>query len=519
MVFDIMELQNGSDIRGVSSPGVANETVNLGEAESIAIGAAFTQFLSQKVGKNPFDINICIGHDPRISHEELEIGLMKGINYLGGHVSKAGLTSTPAMFMATVMPYYEFDGSIMITASHLPYNRNGFKFFTAEGGLNKEDIKEILAIAKKMHAAPEYYEFDDVNLTDMYAAHLRALITGELKGDLKGMKIAVDAGNGSGGFFVNKVLEPLGADISGSVYLEPDGMFPNHAPNPENPEALASIRKSVIDAAADLGIIFDTDVDRIAAVTADGKILARNEIVALAAALGANSHEGGTVVTDSITSSELHDFLENELKLKHCRYKRGYRNVINKAMELAAAGEDAFLAIETSGHAAYAENYYLDDGAYLAVRIIAAAAKLKAESQSLESLISGLRSPAESLEIRIPVMTDDFPAVGDKVISRLEEAAKKTEGLSRELPNYEGVRINFEFNNSGDSDYDKEADCKCNPNISRGWLLLRKSLHDPVLPVNIESSRAGGAHKAAMLLKDLLSDFNELDLSVFEQIS
>ena len=80
------------------------------------------------------------------------------------------------------------------------------------------------------------------------------------------MKIVVDAGNGSGGFFAEKVLDPLGADISGSQFLEPDGMFPNHAPNPENREAMESISSQVIKTGADLGLIFDTDVDRSSAV-------------------------------------------------------------------------------------------------------------------------------------------------------------------------------------------------------------------------------------------------------------
>ena len=79
---------------------------------------------------------------------------------------------------------------------------------------------------------------------------------------LKGFHIVVDAGNGAGGFYATKVLQPLGADVSGSVFLEPDGYFPNHIPNPEDAVAMASIQKAVVDNHADLGVIFDTDVDR-----------------------------------------------------------------------------------------------------------------------------------------------------------------------------------------------------------------------------------------------------------------
>ena len=79
---------------------------------------------------------------------------------------------------------------------------------------------------------------------------------------LEGLRIAVDAGNGAGGFYALDVLKPLGADITGSQFLEPDGNFPNHQPNPENKEAMESICRAVIENKADLGLIFDTDVSR-----------------------------------------------------------------------------------------------------------------------------------------------------------------------------------------------------------------------------------------------------------------
>lgn len=489
------DLQNGSDIRGVAMDGVESEIVNLTESEAIAIGSGFSHWLSMKVGKNAFDLQICVGHDPRLSAEPLVRGLMKGMCCFGSRVSDAGLASSPAMFMSTVMPYYEFDGAVMITASHLPYNRNGFKFFTDQGGLDKDDIHEILRLASKVYTRAEYFEKEDVSLMDMYAAHLRSLIVGELKGNLKGMKVAVDAGNGAGGFFAEKVLAPLGADVSGSQFLEPDGSFPNHIPNPENSDAMDSICRRVRETHSDLGIIFDTDVDRSAAVTSDGKPIGRNEIVALAAALGADKHPGGTVVTDSITSNGLHTFLTEALGLKHLRYKRGYRNVINKAMELSEKGEDAFLAIETSGHAAYSDNYYLDDGAYLAAMIVAAAAKLRKDGRGIEALIEALSAPAEAKEFRLSISTDDFTATADKVLAAMPAWAKKTDGLTLEEPNHEGVRVNYELGET------------------KGWFLLRKSLHDPLLPLNIESDTVGGVSAAAKIIAGFLRGFDGVDVS------
>ena len=141
------------------------------------------------------------------------------------------------------------------------------------------------------------------------------IITGVNGGErpLAGLKIAVDAGNGAGGFYATRVLAPLGADISASVYLEPDGSFPNHVPNPENKEAMESLRRAVLAGGCDLGLIFDTDVDRAGAVEADGTELGRNRLIALAAAIAAEQAPGSTIVTDSVTSDQLADFIEKKL--------------------------------------------------------------------------------------------------------------------------------------------------------------------------------------------------------------
>jgi len=501
MVIDVRKLQNGSDIRGIALEGVQGEEVNLNREIAGRIAGSFAMWLAYKVNKNPFQLKIAVGQDSRITGDDLKVGIFQGIQMMGATSYDAGLASTPAMFMSTVMPYYEVDGAIMITASHLPYNRNGFKFFTAEGGLEKEDIAKILDTAASYNFIGEWYETHEINLMDMYAAHLRSLISGGLgdvteagHGCLEGMHIVVDAGNGAGGFFANDVLAPLGADISGSQFLEPDGMFPNHQPNPENKEAMASISKAVVDNKADLGIIFDTDVDRSAAVAPDGKAIARNEIVALAAALGADDYPGGTVVTDSITSNQLNKFLTEDLGLKHLRFKRGYRNVINKAQELCEAGEKAFLAIETSGHAAFSDNYFLDDGAFLAVQIVVAAARLKKEGKTIGSMIESLGTPAEAREIRLKITAEDFGALGDRILEDFTGWASETEGLEIEQPNYEGVRVNFSTNGAD------------------GWFLLRKSLHDPVMPLNIESDAEGGVAAVLPMIREFIERYDGIEM-------
>ena len=176
-----------------------------------------------------------------------------------------------------------------------------------------------------------------------------------------------------------------------------------------------SVREATLGAKADLGVIFDTDVDRGGCVSSDGREINRNALVALAAVIALENNPGGTVVTDSVTSAGLTEFIEKTLGGHHLRFKRGYKNVIDEAIRLEENGINAPLAIETSGHAAFRENYYLDDGAYLITKIIIKAADMKKQGKKLYDLISELKYPAEEKEIRLKISEEDFRAVGDRL--------------------------------------------------------------------------------------------------------
>ncbi len=491
--MDYKKLQNGSDIRGVALEGIEGQHVNLTEKVCVDIGRGFALWLIKKTGKT--DLTVAVGRDSRLSGEQLAKWIIGAMVDSGLNVTDFGMASTPAMFMSTVTDGYKFDGSVMITASHLPFNRNGFKFFTAGGGLEKGDIKDILAYAESdeqtglTKGAVKTGEFMDA-YSKILADKIRAA-TGENE-PLKGFKIVVDAGNGAGGFYVDKVLKPLGADTTGSRYLEPDGSFPNHIPNPENKEAMESITAAVKENNADLGIIFDTDVDRAGAVLSDGSELNRNRIIAMLSAILLREHLGTTIVTDSITSTGLAKFIE-EKGGKHHRFKRGYRNVINESIRLNGLGQDSQLAIETSGHGAFKENYFLDDGAYIVTKLLIELARGKKQGYTLASLIDSLEEPKESVEFRMNIMLEDFKAYGQQVIDDLNAYANGKDGWSLAPNNFEGVRVNLS-KDKGD-----------------GWFLLRLSLHDPLLPLNIESAEIGGAKKIAKELCAFIEKYDKLD--------
>ncbi|MCU0856968.1 MAG: hypothetical protein MUC65_01005 [Pontiellaceae bacterium] len=494
-------LQNGSDVRGVALDGVAGEPVNLTPEIVRSIGFAFAQWLAEKKGVPASGLKIAVGHDSRLSADLIKTAVFQGLEKAGcAEIADSGLSSTPAMFMATVFENHAYDGSVMLTASHLPFNRNGLKFFTRDGGLEKGDIKKILTMAAEtgVFDAVAVSGVRKINLMDDYAASLAAAIRkGAGQGDrpLAGLNIVVDAGNGAGGYFVNQVLKPLGADTTGSQFLDPDGRFPNHIPNPEDAEAMKAIIAAVRNNNADLGIIFDTDVDRAGAVDKNGNPINRNRFIALMASIVLEEHPGSVIVTDSVTSTGLKQWIEGKLGGVHHRFKRGYKNVINESIRLNRAGKESWLAMETSGHGALRENYFLDDGAYQIAKILIKTAQLHAAGKGgVDGLVAGLPEPAEAKEYRAKIKTADFGPYGDELLKQFEQFVANEPGWSITPNNFEGVHVTVD------------------PAHGNGWALLRKSLHDPVLPLNIESEEPGGAAKIAARMQAFLSQFNQLDL-------
>lgn len=492
-MFVYKTLKSGTDIRGIASEG-GGAPINLTDEIIERIAAGFLVWCEKHLNKPAASMKIAVGHDSRISADRISAALCRVFTACGVSVSDCGLASTPSMFMATLeLPC---DCSVQITASHHPFYRNGLKFFTPNGGLDSPDISEILEYAEAgtTPAKAEGGRVMPVNYMVKYAENLREMIrkgvdAADYEHPLKGFKIVVDAGNGAGGFYATDVLEPLGADIAGSQFLDPDGRFPNHIPNPENAEAMASVCAATVNAGADLGVIFDTDVDRGGAVDSRGEEINRNRLVAIASAIALEGNMGGTIVTDSITSDGLKTYIETTLGGKHHRFKRGYKNVINEAVRLNREGINCPLAIETSGHAALRENHFLDDGAYLVTKIIIKAAQLRRKGQSLDSMIADLQEAVEEKELRFPITAADFRPVGEKLIADLEAYAH-TNNWTVAPDNREGIRISFP---AGEGD---------------GWFLLRMSVHDPILPLNLESNSEGGVK---VLAKKLLAFMEQTD--------
>lgn len=491
-IQNITKLQNGSDIRGIAMEGVEGEAINLTQDMAMKMAYSFSKWLKAKTKKA--SLKVAVGRDSRLTGPNLAQAVCLGLVSDGGHVYDCGIATTPAMFMTTLDPEMDCDGAVMITASHLPFNRNGIKLFTKDGGLNKEDITEILTQAETIltdflvGGKREEYAF-----IPKYAANIVKMIqekTGEAK-PLDGAKIIVDAGNGAGGFFAKLVLEPLGANTQGSQFLEPDGHFPNHIPNPEDKDAMDAIRKAVVDNKANMGIIFDTDVDRSAIVDEKGDAINRNGFIAFIASILLETYPGTTIVTDSVTSTGLTEYIES-IGGKHHRFKRGYKNVINEAVRLNESGVETHLAMETSGHGAIKENYFLDDGAYLVTMALIKFAQLHKQGKPISVFLKDLKEPVCAAEYRFKIGVEDFKTYGQDVLDGFAKFAEEQPGWSIVEPNYEGIRVN------------------CDQTAGNGWCLLRMSLHDPILPLNIESDQVEGCHKIKATIDGFFKQYEAL---------
>ena len=485
-----LKLRSGSDIRGTDG--------QLTDARVEKLGYAFACWLAQRLGKTPDALRLAVGRDARASGERLMAALTRGITAADSDVLDCGLCAAPALFMTVQPGPDQADGAVMVTAAvHVP-ELNGLKFFTREGGLEPADMTEILSLAARSEVPERLVVPCDANA--LYFEALRRVAARYLEDDalrpLLGMKVIVDA-RGSVGAAYARFLEALGVETDGSLHPENDGET-LAVPNPEDPATLDAMARAVRARRADLGVIFNADGDRAAIVDETGRAVSQNRLIALIAAMLLEATPGSTFVTDSVTSTGLSAFIA-EWGGVHYRFKRGYRNVIDEAIRLNAEGIDCPLAIETSGHAAFRENGFLDDGMYLATRVICEALDRKREGQTLWSLIDDLQEPVESVEIRLPILDfEDWEPEEEaqEIVEKLLSHTLTNPEWQMAPDNREGVRITFNLDGG----------------VNNAWLQLRMSVHDPVMVLNAESDIPGGVKRILAELYDLIGDTKMLEL-------
>ena len=481
-----LKLRSGSDIRGYED--------RLSDEICERIGYAFACMLAERLKTTPDKLVIAVGRDARDSGRRIKAAVIRGITAADSDVLDCGQCTIPALFMlvARHMPApadagpdaktQHADGAIMVTASDAPASQNGLKFLTAAGGLQEADVALILRMASacevperlvsKLNPMVAYREF-------LLETAARLLEDDALK-PLLGLYVVVDASSTGGAFFAN-LLEDLGADIE---------RLPNE-------EGETDLSKAVPDYGADMGVSFDVDCSRVYIYDQTGRDVSGNRLIALIAAILLEKQPGLTFVTDSVTSTGLSAFIA-EWGGIHYRFKRGYRSVINEAVRLNGEGIDCPLAIETTGHAAFRENDYLDDGIYMALRVICEALDRKREGQTVFSLIDDLAEPVESQTLRMRILDEEDPAASCQEVVEVILSHTLDDPEWRMAPDSrEGVRITFNLDGG----------------VNNAWFQLRMSVHDPIMVLNAESDVPGGVKRVLGELYALIKDTRLLDLA------
>ena len=481
-----LKLRSGSEIRGPQQ--------QLTDERAEKLGYAFACWLAERRGTTPDAIVLAVGRDPRPSGARIKAALARGITAADSDVLDCGLCSAPALFKAVQPDCGNADGAVMVTASAADPNLNGFRFITADGGLKDVDVNALLLRARDAEVPERLvvrHDADGIYYDALRSAAARCLEDDALK-PLLGMRVVVDARTSVGEGYA-RFLDAMGVETEGSLY--PVGIEDGIAGGPDDLAAIEAVTRAVRANRADLGVLFNADGSRAAIVDDGGRLISQNRLIALVAAMLLDVKPGATFVTDSVTSSGLSAFIA-EWGGIHYRFKRGYRNVIEEAVRLNAEGIDCPLAIETSGHAAFRENGFLDDGLYLATRVICEALNRKREGQNVFRLIDDLREPVESVELRLPALDVEDPAAGQDVVEVVLSYTLDDPRWQVAPDSREGVRITFNLDGG----------------VNNAWFQLRMSVHDPVMVLNAESDVPGGVRRILGALYALIQDSQTLDL-------
>jgi len=409
--------------------------------------------------------SMTLGRDCRLSSEGYARTIGKGISDTGIIVTDLGLCATPMLYFS--IRHYGSQGGVMVTGSHNPPDFNGFKVCIGPDTIYGEEIQEL----RRIMEAGRYNRQSPggVSSRDITGAYEDYLVENV---DVRpGLKIAVDAGNGTGGIFSLPIFRRIGCEIT-ELYCEPDGRFPNHHPDPTIPENLRELIAAVEARQADVGIAFDGDADRIGVVTDRGDILWGDELLLLFSRFILRDNPGAAIIGEVKCSQKLYD----DIARNHGRpimWKAGHSLIKGKMKE-----EHALLAGEMSGHLFFADRYFgFDDAIYAAVRLLEILSH--SGGKKISDLIADVPKTYSTPEIRI-----DCP---DEMKFRVVEAVKEHFRKDYPIIDIDGVRIPF----------------------TDGWGLLRPSNTQPVLVLRFEASSAQRLEEIRGLVEGVLKRIRE----------
>jgi phosphomannomutase len=395
------------DIRGEYGTALTEDAVN-------RIARAYVSFASP--------ISVIVGMDARTSSPALKDSLIQGLRDAGVRVVDIGLVSTDATYFSAWK--YEHDGAIMVTASHMPKEFNGLKFLRVNEsgmlmpigrGVGMEELQE-LANGVQFSDASEKGPLTEQDIWADFVAFCHSFVDISKIGS---MRVVMDAGNGMGGYVADKVFAGLPLEIT-RMYFEPDGTFPNHAPNPFIEENRREIMARVVEEKADIGIAWDADCDRVYFIDEKGAFVPGDFITALLGLHFLKGHPGASFVYDVRASWAVKDVIE--AAGGHTYAERVGHTYIKKRMQEV----DAVFGGEVSGHYYFAANKYMESGFAPALIILE---MMSVQKKTLSEIIASLGSYFVSGEMNFSV--DDAQQTLERVEAAFaQETIDKTDGVS-----------------------------------------------------------------------------------------
>lgn len=428
------------DIRGVVGEDLDDRTVGL-------IARAFGTWLRRKGARRAV-----VGGDCRLSSPGFVELVAAGLNATGIDVVELGMVTTPLTYFA--MHHLDIGAGLMVTGSHNPREFNGLKLCADKTSVYGEQIQEIRRIA-------ESGDFESGRggrrMFDVVPDYIDRIVADCRVPRDCGLKVVVDAGNGTGGMIAVPLLERLGCTVI-PLFCEPDGTFPNHHPDPTVVENLVDLQRAVVENSADVGFGFDGDADRIGVVTEDGNVVF-GDMILLTLALSLLKEVPGAEIVSEVKGSHL---LYSEIE------KAGGRAVMWKVghslIKARMAETGVPLGGEISGHMFFKYRWYgFDDAVYAATRYLEV---LCASGGPASALLAAVPQTFATPELRL-----DCP---DDIKVDVVEALKSHYLASgHQVVTIDGARVSF----------------------SDGWGLVRPSNTQPVLVLRFEADSAAALER------------------------
>lgn len=444
----------GYDIRGIYPTELDVDT-------AYTVGLGFGSYI-KSIGKT----TCVVGHDNRLSSNDLYTALMKGITETGIDIISLGLCTTPMYYYACLK--LKVYSGIMVTASHNPKDDNGFKFaFDESGNCKGQEIQDFLAYILKKEFSSGEGTIKDYDITDEYLTLFRE----NLHFGSRRVKVVLDSGNGTTSIIMKKLYSMFPIDIV-CINDVSDGSFPNHHPDPCVEKNLEQLKKKVLEENANIGLSFDGDGDRMGMVSNTAKFIPTDKYMIIVVRDIINKVSKKEFLCDVKCSKSFSDEVE-KLGGKCITYRTG-----NSYTKAAVRDNDLPFGGELSGHVYFRDRWLgFDSGLYAGLRMLEI---LSHTDKNVEELLSGINEYYSTEELKF-ASNDD---VKFEIVSKVGEYAKEKGYTFLDI---DGIKVLFDD----------------------GWALVRASNTGPNLTARFEASSEERLESIQKEFTDLINELNK----------